>query len=219
MGSCVSLLCWLGMGGLVLDANAWDLSATSPLPGGIAPGQRIVAPRASLGPGLPSTPLTSDVTPPEDEAALVYGAYRSRLLNPEAIRAHAESRLSDIRASELSAYRLEGIVPQGPKRRGPWSSFDWVFTRPDGVLLVLSEWDFVADGGGVLALREDMNMSVRGHPARFQLRSTPSGKRVSELSWASRHKLYSLKVWDEVGPDARQTYNSAWLLRLAEQIR
>ncbi|NHR07150.1 hypothetical protein HA052_18315 [Chromobacterium haemolyticum] len=51
------------------------------------------------------------------------------------------------------------------------------------------------------------------------LRSTPSGKRVSELSWASRQKLYSLKVWDEVGPDARQTYNSAWLLRLAEQIR
>ncbi|NHR07149.1 hypothetical protein HA052_18310 [Chromobacterium haemolyticum] len=80
-------------------------------------------------------------------------------------------RLSDISASELGAYRLEGIVPQGPNRRGPWSSFDWVFTRPDGVLLVLSEWDFVADGGGVLALREDMNMSVRGHPARFQLRT------------------------------------------------
>lgn len=219
MGSCVRLLCWLGMGGLALDAQAWDLSATSPLPGGIAPGQRIVAPRASLGPGLPETSLTSGVSPPADEAALDADIYRSGLLSPEAVRTQAKSRLSDISASELSAYRLDGIIPQGPGRSRPWSSFDWVFTRPDGVLLVLSEWAFVADRGGVLVLQEEMNATVRGHPGRFQLRNTRSGRRVSELSWASRQKLYSLKVWDEAGPDARQTYNSAWLLRLAEQIR
>lgn len=154
-----------------------------------------------------------------DEAVLYATTYQNRLRTLQDASANAKSKLADISASKLNTYRFEGVVPQGPSLRGPWSSFDRIFRRPDGVLLILHEWDFVADGGGVMAVKELMNIKIQGVPARFVVKKSPSGKKVSELIWVSSKKYYTLAVWDEVGNSPRQTYNLAWLMTLAEPIK
>ncbi|MBK0417228.1 hypothetical protein JD974_22720 [Chromobacterium haemolyticum] len=154
-----------------------------------------------------------------DEAVLYATSYQNRLRTLQDVSANAKSKLADIGASQLNAYRFEGVVPQGPSLRGPWSSFDRVFRRPDGVLIILHEWDFIADGGGVMAVKELMNLKVQGLPARFVVKKSPSGKKVSELTWVSSKKYYTIAVWDEIGSSPQQAYNLAWLMALAEPIK
>ncbi|WP_141111241.1 hypothetical protein [Chromobacterium haemolyticum] len=154
-----------------------------------------------------------------DEAVLYATTYQNRLRTLQDVSVNAKSKLADIGASKLNTYRFEGVVPQGPSLRGPWSSFDRIFRRPDGVLIILHEWDFVADGGGVMAVKELMNLKIQGLPARFVVKKSPSGKKVSELTWVSSKKYYTIAVWDEIGSSPQQAYNLAWLMALAEPIK
>ena len=154
-----------------------------------------------------------------DEAVLYATTYQNRLRTLQEASSNAKSKLADIGASKLNDYRFEGVVPQGSSLRGPWSSFDRIFRRPDGTLIVLHEWDFVADGGGVMAVKELMNLKIQNVPARFVVKKSPSGKKVSELTWVSSKKYYTIAVWDEVGNSPQQTYNLEWLMALAEPIK
>lgn len=155
-----------------------------------------------------------------DEAAHIKTHYASRALYgaESKIRSQLKSDWTDLSRSELQHYRYEAFIPEGPSKAGPWSRYTRVFTRPDGVLLMLHEWDYVQDGGGVVVVQELMNARVRGHLARVVARKTRSGQHFAELTWATERKYYTLTVWDRLAPQGQGPYDRDWLIALAGRI-
>lgn len=154
----------------------------------------------------------------EDEAQARKN-YQGRVKGMDELNGRLKSGLADISATDLSNYRFEGVIPQGPTSDGPWSSFVRVFKRPDGVVVTLFEWDYVADGGGVLTVNELMNTSVNGYPAQFAVRRSPLGDTISELRWVTNRKSFSLAVSDNVEQPHAPSYDKKWLMGMAEKIR
>ena len=63
---------------------------------------------------------------------------------------------------------------------------------------MLQEWDYVADGGGITIVKEAMNTTVGKFPAQLSRKRSPSGKVMTELSWATEKKYFTLTVWADV---------------------
>jgi hypothetical protein len=145
-----------------------------------------------------------------------------RTLPLDGVAAHAQVPLADVSDSDLAGYALAGVVPEGAGNDGPWSSVKRVYRRPDGVLVTLHEWAYVADGGGVLGVRELMNATVKHgavrHPAQFAIRRATTGQVVSELRWFTDAKVFTLSVAQDVLADGGKEHGRAWMLRLAEAI-
>jgi hypothetical protein len=129
---------------------------------------------------------------------------------------------ADVSASDLAGYTLAGVVPEGRGQDGPWTGVKRVYRRPDGVLVMLHEWAYAAEGGGVLGVRELMNATVRhgatSCPAQFAIRRAPTGQVVSELRWFTDAKVFTLSVAQDVLADGGKDHGKAWLLHLAEAI-
>jgi hypothetical protein len=194
----------------------------------LEPGKVKIVPLASLPPALRRV-VEEDVRRLREGKGVLYGeltaeearrqeTLRQRLRPLAEVEGNMKTPLADLSRTALAGYRLDGIVPDGPDRSGPWSSAVRVFERSDGVLITLHEWDFVADGGGILSVREMMNASVRGQAAQFAIRRAPGGgNAVSELRWAARRRIFTLSVQDDVLA-APPAYGKAWLMGIAENI-
>ena len=117
-------------------------------------------------------------------------------------------KLSDISLTGLDSFTYVGFLPEGPSKEGPWTSVTRVFQKIDGTILMLHEWDFAADGGGVLIVKEAMNTTVGGIPAQLSHKRAPSGQVLTELSWATKSKYFILSVWGDVRPRRIATSNS-----------
>ncbi len=150
-----------------------------------------------------------------NEVFLRRDSYHDRLRQESDIRDNIKVKLSSTDATLLSKYEYEGIMPDGPSPSGPWTSIIRVFKRPDGVPIFVSEWDYVADGGAVVIVRELMNTKVDKTPARLIVKKSQDGKNLSELSWATS----TISVWDDItGADSEVAYNKKWLLQIAEGL-
>jgi hypothetical protein len=154
-----------------------------------------------------------------NEAFLRRDNYRDRLRQESDIRDNIKVKLSSTDTTSLSKYEYEGVMPDGPSHDGPWTSIIRVFKRPDGIPIFVSEWDFVADGGAVVIVKELMNAKVDKTPARLIVKKSQDGKNLSELSWATSKKYYTISVWDDVtGVDSKGIYDKKWLLQIAEGL-
>lgn len=137
----------------------------------------------------------------------------------EKITQKFKSTPASLAGTDLKYFVYEGFIPEGPTPNGPWSSFTRVFKGPDGLLVMVHEWDFLVDGGGVVVIDELMNTSVNGSPARFVKKQTPSGEVFTELSWITKRKEYCITVWANVPEADGVPYNLAWLKEVARKIR
>lgn len=158
-------------------------------------------------------------TVPDDAAYIkTHYASRARYEAESKIQARLKAGWTDISRSELRGYKYQAFVPEGPTKAGPWSSYTRVFTRPDGALLMLHEWDYALDGGGVVIIKELMNERVHQSLARLVTRKTNSGQYFSELTWATDKKYYTLTVWDRLDQSGERKYDKSWLVGIAEQL-
>jgi hypothetical protein len=89
--------------------------------------------------------------------------YNHLRTGPDALT-NVKVKLVDISMTKLAKYMYEGLIPEGPTLKGPWASVTRVFRRSDGLLIKLTEWDFVADGGAIVIVDEVMNSRVSGIP-------------------------------------------------------
>ena len=154
-----------------------------------------------------------------DEDFLQRSQYQNRLQYEGNIASKLKIKLSNIQGTELSRYVYEGVIPNGPTFDGPWTNVTRVFRRQDGVVVMLSEWDYVADGGGVITVKELMTEKVRDVPARLIVLKTPSNKAISELTWATDKKYFTISVWNDVKhPTQQRSYGKKWLLSLAQSL-
>jgi hypothetical protein len=147
------------------------------------------------------------------------GAYYNHLRLEHEVLSNIRVSLVDITQTKLAKYQYEGLIPGGPTLEGPWTSVTRVFRRPDGVIIKLTEWDFVADGGAIVIIDEVMNSSVLDIPAFFSVMKSPSGKAVTTLEWATDKKQYTLTAEDDDRIRGnRQLSDQKWLLALADSI-
>jgi hypothetical protein len=154
-----------------------------------------------------------------DDAVLYMKNYHTNVKDIRQITKNVTFKLSDVSRSELQKYSFEGAYPEGPTKAGPWSSLTRVFKRDDGVLIMLHEWDYVGDGGGVMIVDELMNARVGEAPARFSVKKSPTGSIVSELMWVTKSRFFTVTVMDDVADEGDVKYNAKWLERLAGNIK
>ncbi len=64
-------------------------------------------------------------------------------------------------------FTLLGYVPAGTRPGGPWTAVSRLFAKPPGELVLLKEWDFGLDGGGVVLLDDMLNTKIGGARATF----------------------------------------------------
>lgn len=142
--------------------------------------------------------------------------YRNYLRQDSDVRPNLKMTLADITRTELVNYQYEGMIPGGPAM----TSVTRVYQRSDGVLIKLTEWDFVADGGAIVIIDEVMNKRVSGVPAFLSIKQAPSGRAITTLEWATDKKQYSLTAEDDAKiRGTRKLQDQKWLVRLAESIR
>jgi hypothetical protein len=147
------------------------------------------------------------------------GNYHNRLRQEDEIKPNLRVALADIKVTELSSYIYEGIIPEGPTLKGPWTSVIRVFKREDDVTVMLGEWDFVADGGGVVTVNELMNTTVGSFPAMLTVKKSPSGRVLTELAWSTNEKYFTITVWDDIdNKRLGKEFNRKWLLNLANSL-
>jgi hypothetical protein len=210
--------------GLALTAR--EATGLNPAPQ-LEPGKARIVPLASLPPALKRV-VEDEVRRLREGKGVLHGEMPAeeaqglaelpqRVRPPAEVEGHTRTPLADVSRTALAGYRLHGIIPEGPGKRPPWSTVTRLWERPDGVLVTLHEWDYVADGGGILSVRELMNASVRGRPAQFAIRRSAAGKVVSELRWVTNRHIYTLGVQEDVLA-AAPAYGKAWLSGIAESI-
>lgn len=154
-----------------------------------------------------------------DDAVIYKKNYHANVKEMREINKNITFKLSNLSNSGFDALNLEGAYPEGPTKAGPWSSLTRVFKRNDGVLVMLHEWDYVGDGGGITLADELMNTQVLDSPARLSVKKSPSGQVVSELIWATNKKFFTITVMDDVPNADASMYNVKWLTKLAGEIK
>jgi hypothetical protein len=154
-----------------------------------------------------------------DDAVIYMQNYHAQMRKVSDVEKNLTFKLADVSRAELKKYVLEGAFPEGPTKAGPWSSITRVFKRDDDVTVMLHEWNYVGDGGGVMIVEELMNAKVGNIPARLSIKKSPTGRISSELMWATKTKLFTLTVLGDVPDDSKSKYNLIWLTQLAADIR
>jgi hypothetical protein len=154
-----------------------------------------------------------------DEQFVFLGDYKNRLRLHDDVSKNLTVSLNDISKTELSKYTYEGIIPEGPTRGGPWSSVTRVFRDSNGLIIRLTEWDFVADGGGIVIVDDIMTANVAGIPAYLSVKKSPSGKSMTVLEWVSDKKQFTLTVMTNVDENSSNSAKDRkWLLALGNAI-
>lgn len=162
---------------------------------------------------------------PVPEDVFTYGlSYQSRILRDGNSAHNIKVKLAELGGSALAHCRYDGFLPDGPTLNGPWTSVVRVFTCSNNQIVMLSEWDYVADGGGVTIVKEAMNTAVGKFPAQLSRKRSPSGKVMTELSWATDKKYITLTVWADVqqgngrNSGADQTMTEQTMMDIANKL-
>lgn len=90
--------------------------------------------------------------------------------------------------------KMLGAVTGGTLAPEGWTAVSRLFVAPGVGVTMLEEIDYVAAGGGLMMIKEAINHEVNGHPAILRVKKGRSGKAVTELTWASAGKIYTLST-------------------------
>lgn len=85
-----------------------------------------------------------------------------------------------------------GAVPSGIKTTEGWTAVSRLIVEPKLGLMMLEEIDYVASGGGLTMIKEAINEDINGRPAIFRAKTSHGGKSITELTWATDQKIYTL---------------------------
>ena len=154
-----------------------------------------------------------------EEFFIASAGYRNYLQQESNLKPKIAVALADIGGTELKHYVYEGIIPEGPTVGGPYTKVTRVFMREDGVVVMLTEWDYVADGAAIMAVKEMMNVKVNNIPGIITIKKSPSGKTMTDLHWSTNKKDFTVSVWEDADKKHKgKKYDREWLLNLAENL-
>lgn len=105
---------------------------------------------------------------------------------------------------EASGVKVLGGIPGGISSAEGWTAITRLLLEPKLGLMMLDETDYVASGGGLLMIEEAINQEVNGRPAILRIKTSPKGKSITELTWATDQKIYTLSANRSVKGDTLQ---------------
>lgn len=115
------------------------------------------------------------------------------------VQGNLKIKLSNFDTTSFNNMKFEGIVPEGPTLAGPWTSASRIYTIPNGAVIRLYEWDYVADGGGVNFQKEMVNETISGrYQAILAIKKSAKGNALTTLTWATGRKYYTLSMTGHV---------------------
>lgn len=101
---------------------------------------------------------------------------------------------ANLGSSPLRLAVLLGAVAEGAYTEEGWTGLTRLFVVPTFGLVGLEESDYVAGRGGVAFTKEAINQEVNGFPAVLVVQQSRSNKGLTELSWATDRKDYTLST-------------------------
>ncbi|MCF6322743.1 MAG: hypothetical protein L3J89_00205 [Gammaproteobacteria bacterium] len=97
-------------------------------------------------------------------------------------------------ASVLGQATLLGASASGGHTEEGWTGLNRVFVVKKFGLIGLEELDFLVSEGGVAFIEEAINQDVNGFPAILSVKQSRSEKGLSELTWATDQKIFTLST-------------------------
>lgn len=97
-------------------------------------------------------------------------------------------------ASSLKQATLLGASASGGYTEEGWTGLNRIFIVPNLGIVGLKELDFLASQGGMVFIEEAINQEVNGRPAILSVKQSRSKKGLSELTWATDRKIFTLST-------------------------
>lgn len=105
---------------------------------------------------------------------------------------------------EESGVEVLGAMPSGNNTAEGWTGVSRLFVAPKLGLMMLEELDYIASGGGLKMIKESINLDIDGRPAIFRIKTAQKGKSITELTWTTERKIYTLSANRVIKGDALQ---------------
>ena len=100
--------------------------------------------------------------------------------------------LADIARSRFKSLKLIGYIGEGVGSSPPWSSVARLFQNERGNLVMLSEWDYFVDEGGIEQAEEFLNTRIGPYSASAMQNHASNGSSLWDLSWVEPRKQMKL---------------------------
>lgn len=101
---------------------------------------------------------------------------------------------ANLSSSALGQAVLLGATANGGYTDEGWTGLSRIFVVPKLGIVGLEEVDYVASQGGIAFIKEAINQEVNGFPAILSVKQSQSNKGLTELTWATDRKIYTLSV-------------------------
>ena len=101
---------------------------------------------------------------------------------------------ANVESSALGQGVLLGATASGGYTEEGWTGLNRIFVVPKLGLVGLDEVDYVASQGGMAFIKEAINQDVNGFPAILSVKQSRSNKGLTELTWATDRKIYTLSI-------------------------
>jgi hypothetical protein len=101
---------------------------------------------------------------------------------------------TNLGSSALGQAVLLGATASGGHTEKGWTGLNRLFVVPKFGLVGLDEVDYIASQGGMAFIKEAINQDVNGFPAILSVKQSRSNKGLTELTWATHQKIYTLST-------------------------
>lgn len=101
---------------------------------------------------------------------------------------------ANLGSSTLGQAVLLGATASGGHTEAGWTGLNRIFVVPRFGLVGLDEVDYIASQGGAAFIKEAINQNVNGFPAILSVKQSRSNKGLTELTWATDQKIYTLST-------------------------
>ena len=101
---------------------------------------------------------------------------------------------ANLGSSILGQAVLLGATANGGYTEEGWTGLNRIFVVPKFGIVGLEEVDYVASQGGMAFIKEAINQDVNGFPAILSVKQSRSNKGLTELTWATDQKIYTLST-------------------------
>jgi hypothetical protein len=118
-------------------------------------------------------------------------AYRQGVKRASDVLPNSTIQLSSLEGTPFEKMTLLGYLPAGGLPQGPWTAVQRLFAKPPGELVLLREWDFGLDGGGVVMFDEMLNTKV-GHARAIFTVTRSGGTTQTLINWVTGTRQFEL---------------------------
>jgi hypothetical protein len=111
--------------------------------------------------------------------------------------------------------KFKGAMVSGGYTKNGWTGVTRLYRFPQLGLVKLDELDYIASGSGIIVAKEFID-EIDGKTATYMVKRSLSGKSLSELTWFTESKMFTLSASGLIKKDDKRY---AQLVEIAREVR